>query len=223
MNEHPLNEHRQEFQRELEAIEAKVIELFAMVAEDLPSATHALLNGDNEVLAVLIEREQVIDALYPEIEELANREILLQAPVAADLRFLLSVLRIVPELERSHDLVIHIAAQASHILSEDLSPRARGLVERMGSLASDMWRQAADSWYQRDRHAARALRERDEEMDELHASLIAELASGRMAVPVTMEMALVARDFERLGAHAVNIARRVVYLAGTAPDKPPEN
>jgi phosphate transport system protein len=60
-------------------------------------------------------------------------------------------------------------------------------------------------------------------MDELHASLIAELASGRMAVPVTMEMALVARDFERLGAHAVNIARRVVYLAGTAPDKPPEN
>jgi phosphate transport system protein len=85
----------------------------------------------------------------------------------------------------------------------------------MGSLASDMWRQAADSWYQRDRDAAPALRERDEEMDELHASLIAELASGRMAVPVTMEMALVARDFERLGAHAVNIARRVVYLAGS--------
>ncbi|HEY2438124.1 MAG TPA: phosphate signaling complex protein PhoU [Solirubrobacteraceae bacterium] len=218
-----MNEHRQEFARELEAIEAKVIELFAMVAEDLPSATHALLNGDNEVLAVLIEREQVIDALYPEIEELANREILLQAPVAADLRFLLSVLRIVPELERSHDLVIHIAAQATHILGDDLSPRTRGLVERMGSLASDMWRQAADSWYQRDRDAARALRERDEEMDELHASLMAELASGRMAVPVTMEMALVARDFERLGAHAVNIARRVVYLAGTAPDKPPEN
>jgi phosphate transport system protein len=211
-------EHRQEFQRELEAIEAKVIELFAMVAEDLPGATHALLSGDSDVLAVLIEREQVIDALYPEIEELANREILLQAPVASDLRFLLSVLRIVPELERSHDLVIHIAAAANHILSEDLSPRTRGLVERMGSLASAMWRQAADSWYQRDRSAAVALRERDEEMDELHASLIAELASGAMAVPVTMEMTLVARDYERLGAHAVNIARRVIYLAGSAPD-----
>jgi|SRR5208282_3484860 len=211
-------EHRQEFQRELEAIEAKVIELFAMVAEDLPGATHALLSGSNEVVKVLAEREQVIDALYPEIEELANRDIVLQAPVASDLRFLLSVLRIVPELERSHDLVLDIARRANHILSEDLSPRARGLVERMGELASDMWRQSADCWYQRDRSAAFALRERDNEMDELYASLIAELASGRMTIPVTMEMTLVGRFYERLGDHAVNIARRVVYLAGTAPD-----
>ncbi len=145
-----MAEHRQEFQRELEAIEAKVIELFAMVAEDLPGATQALLSGNNEVLQALTEREQVIDALYLEIEGLVNREILLQAPVAEDLRFLLSVLRIVPELERSHDLVLQIASRANHILGGDLSPRSRGLVERMGNLASDMWRQAADSWYQRD-------------------------------------------------------------------------
>ena len=210
--------HRQEFERELEAIEAKVIELFAMVAEDLPGATQALLSGNNEVLQALTEREQVIDALYLEIEGLVNREILLQAPVAEDLRFLLSVLRIVPELERSHDLVLQIASRANHILGGDLSPRSRGLVERMGNLASDMWRQAADSWYQRDRSAALALDERDDEMDELHSSLIAELASGRMALPVTMEMTLVARFYERLGDHAVNIARRVIYLAGPAPD-----
>lgn len=208
-------EHRQEFQRELETIEAKVIELFAMVAEDLPGATQALLSGNNEVLEALNEREQAIDALYPEIEGLANREIVLQAPVASDLRFLLSVLRIVPELERSHDLVMQIASRANHILSDDLTLRSRGLVERMGNLVSDMWRQAADSWYQRDRSAAAALEERDEEMDELHTSLVAELASGQMALPVTMEMRLVAHFYERLGAHAVNIARRVVYLAGT--------
>jgi len=210
-------QHRQEFQRELEAIEAKVIELFAMVAEDLPGATDALLSGNNEVVRVLVERDQVIDALYPEIERLVNREILLQAPVASDLRFLLSVLRIAPELERSHDLVVDIARRADHILSEDLSPRARGLIERMGALAADMWRQAADAWYKRDRSAALELGERDDEMDDLHASLIAELASGRMTLPVTMEMALVARFYERLGDHAVNIARRVIYLAGSAP------
>ena len=215
-------EHRQEFQRELEAIEAKVIELFAMVAEDLPGATRALLTGNNEMLRVLNEREQVIDALYPEIEELVNREILLQAPVASDLRFLLSVLRIVPELERSHDLVVQIASRANHILGDDLSPRSRGLVERMGTLTSEMWRQAVDSWYQRDRSAALALEERDDEMDELHASLIAELASGRMTLPVTMEMTLVARFYERLAAHAVNIARRVAYLAGPPKEQPAE-
>jgi phosphate transport system protein len=210
-----MAEPRQEFERALEAIEAKVIELFAMVAEDLPGATHALLTGNNEMLQVLTERERLIDALYPEIEELVNREILLQAPVASDLRFLLSVLRIVPELERSHDLVMQIASRANHILGEDLSPRCRGLIERMGNTASAMWRQAVDSWYQRDRSAAAALEDRDDEMDELHASLIAELASGRMALPVTMEMTLVARFYERLGDHAVNIARRVVYLAGS--------
>ena len=212
-------EHRQEFQRELEAIEGKVIELFAMVAEDLGGATHALLSGDNEVVKVLAERDLVIDGLYAEIEELVNRDIALQAPVASDLRFLLSVLRIVPELERSHDLVVDIARRADHILSNDLSPRSRGIVERMGSLVSDMWRQAADAWYQRDRSAAAALAERDDEMDELHASLIAELASGRMAIPVTMEMTLVARFYERLGDHAVNIARRVIYLAGSEPQR----
>jgi len=209
-------EHRQEFERELEAIEAKVIELFAMVAEDLPGATGALLTANNEVLQVLAEREQVIDALYPEIEELVNREILLQAPVASDLRFLLSVLRIVPELERSHDLVMQIASRSNHILGEDLSVRGRGIIERMGTLASDMWRQAVDSWYQRDPSVALALDDRDDEMDELHSSLLAELASGRMALPVAMEMTLVGRFYERLGDHAVNIARRVAYLAGPA-------
>ena len=212
-----MAEHRQEFARELEAIEAKVIELFAMVAEDLPGATHALLSGDTEALRVLTERDKAMDALYQETEELVNREILLQAPVASDLRFLLSVLRIVPELERSHDLVVDIARRADHILSGDLSPRSRGLVERMGELVSDMWRQAADSWYKRDREASFKLDERDEEMDELHASLIAELAAGRMSLPVTMEMTVVARCYERLAAHAVNIARRVIYLAGTLP------
>jgi len=210
-----MAEPRAEFERELEAIEAKVIELFAMVAEDLPGATQALLTGNSEMIKALAEREQAIDALYPEIESMANREILLQAPVASDLRFLLSVLRIVPELERSHDLVVGIAGRANHILSEDLSPRCRGLVERMGNLASGMWRLAVDSWYERDRSAAARISERDDEMDELYASLTAELASGRMPLPVTMEMVLVARFYERLGDHAVNIARRVAYLAGS--------
>jgi phosphate transport system protein len=206
---------REEFERELEGIEGKVIELFAMLAEDLPAATHALLSGEDDALATLAERERIIDAVYPEIEGLVNREILLQAPVASDLRFLLSVLRIVPELERSHDLIMQIATRAHHILGADLSPRTRGLIERMGGLVSGMWRQATDSWYQRDRSIAERLGQYDEEIDELHASLTGEIAGSHMALPVAMEMTLVGWFYERLGAHAVNVARRVVYLAGT--------
>jgi len=207
-------DHRQEFHHELEAIEAKVIDLFGMVAEDVPRATAALLGGNVEEVRALAERDQVIDELYPGIEDLADRELVLQQPLASDLRFLISVLRVVPELERSHDLVVNIARRASYILSEDLSPRSRGLIEQMGNLASDMWREAVDCWRERDRSAAAVLDQRDDEMDEMYASLMAELASGQMSLPVTMEMALVARFYERLGDHAVNIARRVVYLAG---------
>src|SRR3974377_2476043 len=105
-----MGEHRQEFERDLEAIEARIIELFAMVAEDLPEATNALLTGDNQIMQRLTERDKIISALYPETEQLANREILLQAPVADDLRFLLSVLRVLTEFELSHDLVIQIGA-----------------------------------------------------------------------------------------------------------------
>jgi phosphate transport system protein len=209
-------ESRQEFQRELEAIEAKVNSLFATVADDLPGATYALISGSDEVLGVLAEREQAIDALYREIDNLASREILLQAPVASDLRFLLSVVRLVPELERSHDLVVQIAARADRVPGDGLSPGSRRIVERMGDLAAVMWRQAADSWRHRDRSIAMALGRRHDQLNELHAALIAELASGRMALPVTMEMTLVAHYYRRLGDHAVNVARRVAYLAGSA-------
>ncbi len=104
--------NRQEFDRDLEAVHAQVSRLFAMVADDIPAATRALLSGDEMTWEAVAERDHVIDTAYAEIENLAAQAILLQAPVGPDLRLLLSVLRIVPELERSHDLVTHIAAPA---------------------------------------------------------------------------------------------------------------
>ena len=208
---------RREFDRSLEAIEAKVIALFAMIVEDLPRAAQALEGACGETALVLAERERVIDALYLEVEQLASREVLLQAPVAADLRFLLSVLRVTPELERSHDLVMEVAERAGLAASGGgLTPLARALATRMADLAGGMWRQAADAWYQRDRTTAEALAGHGREMDELHASLTAELAAGQVATVAAMEMTMVARCYRRLGAHAVNIARRAGYLAGSA-------
>ena len=213
-----MAELRVRFHESMRGIEAKVIQLFALVAEDLAGATDAVLSGDTEQLKILIEREETIDALYTEVDELVNQHMALQAPVAADLRYLLSVMRIVPELERSHDLVVHIARRSNHFLLDDLSPRTRGLVQKMGDLGVRMWRSAADAWYERNGVMALSLDEFDDEMDELHATLMAELATGRMTLPVTMEMTLVGRFYERLGDHAVNIARRVTYLAGPTPE-----
>ena len=162
------------------------------------------------------ERERPIDDLYEDVEEVVEHHFALEPPAATDQRFILSVLRVVPELERSHDLVLHIARRAGGGFGAELTPRCRGLIERMGRLGSEMWRQAADSWYERDGSAAEALVERDDEMDDLHAILTAELSAGRMSLPVVVDMTLVARFYERLGDHAVNIARRVASITGSS-------
>jgi len=193
-----------------------VIQLFAMVEEDLEIARRALLSGDGGSSALLIERDREIDVLYRQVEELVQRGILLQAPVASDLRFLLSVLRVTPELERTHDLIVQISASAGSVSPDDLSPAGRAAVVRMGDLVTEMWSKASDCWYQRDGAVAEVLAEQDKELDDLHAQLYAELAAGGMPARPTMEFTLVARCYERLGAHAVNVARRVMYLAGPA-------
>ncbi len=203
------------YRERLGAIEADVIQLFALVAEGLVAATDALLSGEPDIHEILRERERPIDDLYEDVEEVIEHHFALEPPAATDQRFLLSVLRVVPELERSHDLVLHIARRAGGGFGAELTPRCRGLVERMGRLGSEMWRQAADSWYERDGSAAGALVERDDEMDDLHAVLTAELSSGRMPLPVIVDMTLVAHFYQRLGDHAVNIARRVVSLTAS--------
>jgi phosphate transport system protein len=214
---------RSEFRHELEVINARVIEMLGMVVQDLGVATQALLKGRSEAAAVLADRERLIDAVYVEIESLAVREILLQAPVASDLRLLLTIVRVVPELERSHDLIVNIATRASVVPSSELPPRVTALAQEASDLASAMWSKAADAWAGRDRSAAAAESGLRDQMDELHATLSAEIASGQMAAPVAIEMALAARDYERLGAHAANITRRVAYLAGPAGGPTVEN
>ena len=206
-------ELRVAFHRELEKIDAQVLQLFALVSEGLAGATDALLAGDRETARALVARDQFIDDVYIELEDLVQSLIALQSPMADDLRFLLSVLRIVPELERSGDLTEHIAQRAARGLTPELTPRIRGLIEQMGRLGVDMWRITAVAYAERDGSAAARLREQDDELDDVHVSLTAELASGTVTIPVAIEMALVGRFYERLGDHAVNIAARVRYLA----------
>jgi phosphate transport system protein len=214
LSDDPPAELRVGYHRRLEDINAKMIELFALVGEGLAAATYAVLSGDRDSARALVERDNLIDSLYRDVETLVNQELALQAPMAADLRFFLSTLRVVPELERSHDLVEHIARRAAPGLPEELTPRSRGLIEPMGAVGVEMWRSVADAWSERDPGAYERLRGRDDEMDELHANLMAELAGGRISLPVAMDMALVARFYERLGDHAVNISQRIRYLAG---------
>ncbi|HEX8769984.1 MAG TPA: PhoU domain-containing protein, partial [Acidimicrobiales bacterium] len=174
------DELRTAFHRELEEIDRQVVQLFALVSEGLAGATDALLSGDREAAKALVERDAMIDAVYIDVEDLVQRQIALQSPMADDLRFLLSVLRIVPELERSGDLTEHIAQRAARGLTSELTPRLRGLVEEMGRVGVELWRACCQAYTSRDGEAEPRLRERDDELDDLHVSLTAELASGSL-------------------------------------------
>jgi phosphate transport system protein len=204
---------RQAFHRDLAKIDEQVVGLFALVGEGIAGATEALLAGDRETAKVLMARDDLIDQTYRDIEELVQRQLTLQSPMASDLRFLLTVLRIVPELERSGDLAEHIAQRAARGLTPELTPRVRGLIAEMGAAGVDMWRASADAYATRDGGAYDRLNEDDDELDDLHISLTSEISSGKLTIPVAIEVALIARFYERLGDHAVNVAGQVRYLA----------
>jgi phosphate transport system protein len=199
------------------SIEVRVMELFALVSEGLAGATGAFLEGDRAAARMLVERDALIDRTYHELEEMVVRQLTQPATAPYAQHVLLCIFRIVPELERSGDLAEHIAQRAGTRLVHELTPRARGLVEQMGRVGVEMWRAVTDAYIDRDGTVAARLTERDAEIDDLHVSLIAEIVSGAMSLPVAIEMALIARFFERLGDHAVNVARRVHEMVDSTP------
>ena len=205
---------RKTFHQELEDIDSKVVQLFALVTESLAAATDSLLSGDRDNAMIIKQRDHIIDDLNEDLQSVVERNLLLQAPVASELRFLLSVLRIVPELERSGDLAEHIASRAAKGLGSDLTPPVRGLIERMGNLGVAMWRAAADAYADRDGTASVRIDELDDDLDALHDEMAKLLEGGELPLKPALEMALVARFYERLGDHALHISERIQYLAG---------
>lgn len=192
-------------------IDSRVAQVFALVSEALAGATHALLSGDTATGQAIIDSDKTIDQMTQELTGLIWQRVESGAAESAELRRLVGVLLILPELERSADLGEHIAQRAVAHLGRDMSPLSRGLVQRMSEVALEMWRAVADA-YARSAQQGIALNEADEELDELHERLTLEVANGTMTASVASQVTLVARFYERLGDHAVNLARRIDAL-----------
>jgi phosphate transport system protein len=202
-----------------EAVDALVTRLFAMVSQALGGATEALLGNDIALGGAVVDGDQAVDDLTAEVELLVWPHIDAEGTPSATLRHLVGVLLILPELERSADLAEHIAQRAVSNIGAEMSPLSRGIVQRMSEVALEMWRDAADAYVDR---ATRAdtLAEDDEEIDLLHDRLTGEIAAGTMPSAVGAQVTLVARFYERIGDHAVNLARRIEMLhdAGEATE-----
>ncbi len=184
--------------------------MFAMVEEGLAAASEAFLGGDRAMARDVVAGDRHLDALQTELEVIVEHELLSAERLDGDtVRELIGVLRIAPELERCGDLIEHIALRTPQGLSALITPRGRGLLGEMARIDAAMWRRVADAYLGDDPAAAIDLRACDDDLDELHVELIEELARGNYAMPVAIEMGLIARFYERLGDHAVNVARRI--------------
>jgi predicted phosphate transport protein (TIGR00153 family) len=201
---------RDDFQRR---IDDAVLVLFALVGEAVGWATAALLDQDIDRAQQVIADDRGIDERCQELAGLVKERLATGVLAAEELENLIAVLQIVPELERSADLAEHIAQRALKSLGGSITPRSRGLIQSMCDVTVRMWRVAGTAYRQRSRDASFQLVEADNELDGLAVSLASEGTSPGADPGVAVELALIARFYERLGDHAVNLARRVDAMA----------
>jgi phosphate transport system protein len=206
---------RAQYQQQLDDVLNELVAMTGGVRAALAQATHALLHADATAAEQVISGDLAIDEARERIEDESFEILARQAPVAGDLRMLVASLRMVADLERMGDLSVHVAKVArlrypTKAVPEVLEP----VIADMAATADEMIGAAADIVANRDVHAAQELEQADDEMDRLRRSMFRVLLSDDWSegVEPAIDMALLGRYYERIGDHAVSMARRIVFL-----------
>lgn len=213
---HPMGDLRSSFHHALDEIRADIANLSASVTEKIQRATDILLTQDLEAVQYMIAADDEVDSKSLALEEGCYSLLALQAPMARDLREVVAAVGIIGEVERSADLVVNIAKAARRIDGHSLDPLLRGLIEEMGTQAHQLFNEATEAYRTSDATIATSLDGMDGDLDDLHGQLVQAIferhSGDRLELQVAVQLAVVARFYERIGDHAVNIAERVRYL-----------
>ena len=207
---------REVFQQELHDVQSRLVEISTLVTTAITNAT-AAFNESNVALAeIVIAEDHKIDALAAGLDELATNILALQQPVARDLRIVVSALRISASLERMGDLAEHIAQLARYRYPDKVVKKSlRSTFAEMGRLDITMAEKLTQLLTTEDLRLVDEIRNDDDALDELHVSVfdavLGETWKGN-AVD-TVDVTLASRYHERFGDHAVDIAKKVQYLA----------
>ena len=216
---------RIEFTESLEHIADEVVRLGAMVNETIARGTAALLAADLTAAQEVIRGDDAIDFVTQDVEERCYQLLARQNPVARDLRFIVTSIRIVSELERSADLIVNTVKALRRIYGVQFDPKVRGLIDAMATEAQTLTEYAIKAYREGDASLAAALDDIDDRLDDLHEDYIESVIESHRAEHLTLQaavqLALIGRYFERIGDHAVNIGERVSYMVtGELPDAP---
>ncbi|MEW6481690.1 MAG: phosphate signaling complex protein PhoU [bacterium] len=200
---------------ELEDLKKRVLEIASLAEEAISLSIKGLKKRDPNILKGVYEREEKINHLQMEIDEMGLMILALRQPVAADLRFVVSSMKINNEIERIGDEAINIAERAEYLLSK---PPLKPLIDipKMAEIAQSMVMDSIKSLLEKNVSLAKAVRERDDEVDNLRDQIFRELLTYMMEdsgnVKRAMALISVARYIERIGDHATNIAENVTYM-----------
>jgi len=211
-----MNDVRARFHEDLEHIRKQVSTIGAYIVELIPRVTDIMLSSNLQAAEEVIKGDVLIDERVLETEELILKVLALQSPVAGDLREVMSALKIIADMERSADLACNICKAARRIHGYEMDPKLRGLVQKLGDQATKEYRKAVDSFVNRDVMESAALGDIDELLDDLHRQFLQQIIESHAAqaidLQVAVQLTLVARFYERLGDHAVNLANRVRFI-----------
>lgn len=207
---------RRELDAELAALKKKVLTMGSTVEAMIADSLTALVTRDEPLARKVLGRDQEVDRLEMEVDEMAVSTIALQQPAASDLRLVIAALKITTDLERIGDLAVNITERVIELNSE---PQLKPYIDlpRMVERAQAMIREALDSFVDGDVARARGVLQADQEVDDLNAQIFRELLTFMLEDPKTISRAtrliFIAKYLERVADHATNVAEEVIYAA----------
>jgi phosphate transport system protein len=198
-----------------------------LAERQVADATRALVRRDNTLAAEVVSRDVQIDALEREIESFSVRLLALRQPMAQDLRIIIAAMKVSNDLERIGDYARNAAKRAIVLASLPPLGSLNGF-ERMAQLVQENLKAAMDAFVNDDADAARRVWEADEPVDDIYNGIFRELLTFMMEEPrnitAATHMLFIAKNLERIGDHATNIAERIFYAVrgDTLPDERPK-
>lgn len=200
--------------QQLSRIRQKLLRMGGLVEQMIEDAIRTLLERDDNLPEVVLERDHEVDQLEMEIDELCHTVLVRNQPTAVDLRFLVAVMKINNDLERMGDSAVNIVQGARQL--NELPPLKPYIdLPRMSNRVQAMVRESLDSFVGRDAEQARRVLQADDEIDDIYKQLFRELLTFMIEDPQSVSRALhlllIARNLERTADHATNIAEDVIY------------
>jgi phosphate transport system protein len=203
------------FQKELEALKENLLKMAAIVEEAIRNSVQSLVKRDSNLARKTFDVEDRINQMENTIDEMCLKLLALRQPMAADLRFITSAMKITTDLERMGDQAVNIAERALS-LNEDPQLKPYIDIPRMTEIVQTMVKDVLDAFVNRDSKLARSVCARDDLVDGLNHQVVRELLTYMLEDPKTITRAvhlmIVARCLERIADHATNIAEDVIFM-----------